>query len=1480
MESGFDFEQFYVNEQVKTEAAIDRSGVNLQNPTEQAEYVTNNVVYYVYSIVATLPNGSSYVLDRSSERLVIVESHTDQEPQKYYLKAMHPLGEVAGIGIATTWEPKLDRESTFVADVSDQFSYVIVNDKNPGHYLYPVSFHAIVFPRHETETNRYVDPAMRNDGGMPIYQVDQGVISIPGIMKLLYGALGFYGGRWKGLGWLKKIWDRGNSATKYTKDRAVMGYDQFKRKLDYLAEICQEAEVGFSVTYYDQSFSREVTVEDATPDDYRKNPAAARLKHIAYRNAVENADVTRTSMNRNTTFADAYGTHLAEFKSKTGYMAETAPATALVPPVSRAVSAFFYQADELEAEFSSLFKSVLDALSKVPFVWRFVSGNTKRRINDAKARYSHVPSNSGRMVFDLDEVFAVLMSGPAVYHNDIVHYALPRLIQVGGQAILGVTVLGSTPGMSTWSAGDYLATPSTFTTYTGAGNGVVANKSYTTITSDELIDLLVNYFNAALDAGKITGSFKQDSEQVKTIINMFDPVNSTQENYWHWWNTDNPVFGIWFLNICAYMNYMRSNLRGANADDGMVWGNLGRIYNSVNGKKFDAWSIEGNMDLFPSGNYEIIAWKETVDLDTASWDSGKLFEAEFPDEWHDISQLPYESYGIALDVVDAMHDAYKQMCRAAAAQAIVLGATSAVLAAQALDDISDDLDELYDVCNKLTWYQRLVGESPFTNRSEIPFEGNKTWLGSFPAHLAFPVEMYKRVRVRYRNWFGRIRHKWVKRSIGVRWAEVTFYDASVFGEYSQVDEEPSENTSFSSTYEITTEGDTAYIAFDDALPAAAVDAGYCSIVARGTGGQINIPATVMNDVMVSVPLDSLPAQIDEIVSVKTPLRPSQPDGSKEPITIQFKMPGLPYDSEIRKKAFVDYGSLSQSKTFESVRNAGIDTDRKEGWRVFHPSSSSIADVREGIGLHDKVAMLVSILKHEFGDSRVSLAETYRSMEDQQRMCSGGPESEFLSWHNYGLAAKILIMKNDGKTPMEKDDPDMKRLIQVARAFTECCSDGVFGQPCNVVWCARLAIGASLFDWEFLPIGVNHKDAPQFRDMIIAQRDPVRELGYVDVDAAGYVVRRAPSSDVPYVLSDSVALVNAEMHGGHRFMNPDNIRNYPHVDDIVLYDVKEYVNLIKLKMAANGTSKPASGSIYDWKTMNPESCAQLIRYYAMIGSVAASKSLLAGEFVERYLPIEEQFFNTSPIDYVKGMLGSHYEDIRICTTRDGDSTFITLHDGILHIKQLDAYPDNPPTRFDMHKQQRVDREHVKWGSWHDGVFYTEDERPVPYVASDEPVIDGYVYGEAVDGEALLLHQVLATKIHKKFQEIRKRFENFGGALMYDRVEDGPNAGMGDMLENEFGLIKAQDLVSFDDLESIVDNLLNSVNNGVGNAQQSRIMVDGSIYEKVVNNAQIAGVRKASLTKEHLHVKDMPTPSDGKTLYELIQKGKGYMANDLI
>mgnify|MGYP003300066022 CR=1 FL=1 len=1487
MADAFDFEEYYVNEKIKTEAAIDRSGVIVQNPTENAEAATNNVVYYVAALFYKFNETDlNYSVLPDNCRICVAEQPASDYPATYYyLKKWHRLGEVGDIGISSTWDPKKERESRFVADAGvDGFTYQLINDgdgNSPGHGVYISSFYAIVYPRHETEINDGKWEGLQIQGDAPTYPINQSVVQDPKMMKLLYGALGLYGGRWKSLKWLNKVMNG-----KGLKDNAVISYDRFKKCMDRLADYCSEADVGFSVTYYDQSFADEVTVDDATKADYKANRLKAMAIHRAYMAALKAADRTKTDMGSNTSFTDAYTKYLPPFLAKPDLVYPVGDAagntTALIPPVKTAIKAYFYDAEELEDNFSTLFKSVMDALSRVPFVWRFVSDSTKGEIRAAEKRYTDTPTGSPRMVFDMDIIYGAMLDMSAFRYTPLKFRALPRLIQVGLNDAGECRIVGANRSaiwnMTKWYARNGV---DKFTTFADCTNAV--NKAYTTISSDELIDLLVDYYNAAVAAGSID-SVHVDKATIHTAVTNYDGVLATpagtpereanERAYWEWWNGATGLFGAWFLNVCGYMNYFKDNaVDQQKPGDGIQLTNVERM--DLLYKQFDATDTTNNPTwVLPRGEYDVMAWEIPVDLSRTSWPDDEYLVPEHPPEWNDIASNPYENFGSAVVVVDAMHDAYRQMVRATTVQAIVLGPVSAARAALELSDISDDLDELRDICNKLMWYQRVVEESPFTNKSTIDGLGDATLTSSFPAHLMFPVKMYKKVRVKYRKW-GRTRHKMVKRSIGVRWAEVTFTDAAVFGEYPVVDEEPGEIVNFRSEYSIETNETSSVIYLNEPLPASVMTAG------RGEMNFVNQTAsfTVNNELSVIMD-DVLMDDPGTLVSIKIPLPPSQPDGSREPVSILYKMPGLPYDSEIRKRAFSDYGSLSQSKTFEVIRNTGIDpTGKKDGWKIFHPSSNNIADLREGIGIHDKVAMLLSILKHEFGGNRVQLIETYRSMDDQASMCSGGPESAFLSWHNYGLAAKILILKNDGKTPMEKtDENDMQKLVEVAKAFTAGCLAGNFGAPCNLVWCGRLAVGPSIFDWEFLPIGVGHKDAPKFRDMMLSQMDPVHELGYVDVDTAGYVKRNIDEGYTdPYVLSDSQALAKAVVCGGHRFMNPLNIRNFNHVSDIVLYDVKEYINLIKLKMSANGTGMPESGNIYDWKAINQDACDQLVRYFAMIGSVAASKTLLAGDFVERYMAIDEQYADMSPVDYVKGMLGNLYTDIRVCIERDGTSSYITLHDGIMHIKALETYPNNPPTRFDMHKQQRVDSEHMLWGTWHDGVFYSEEERPVPYVDSEKPVLGGYVDGECVGGEGMLLHQLIAAQVHKKYIEIKKKFENYGGNLMYDHFEDSPNSGMYDMLENEFGLIKAQDLIPFDTLEMMLFGVGVGDQDGFG---RNKVKVDGSIYEKVVNNAQLAGIRRADLTKEHLHIKDTPSKDDGKSMYDRLMKGKGYMANDLI
>jgi len=202
--------------------------------------------------------------------------------------------------------------------------------------------------------------------------------------------------------------------------------------------------------------------------------------------------------------------------------------------------------------------------------------------------------------------------------------------------------------------------------------------------------------------------------------------------------------------------------------------------------------------------------------------------------------------------------------------------------------------------------------------------------------------------------------------------------------------------------------------------------------------------------------------------------------------------------------------------------------------------------------------------------------------------------------------------------------------------------------------------------------------------------------------------------------------------------------------------------------------------------------------------------------------------------------------------------------------------------------------MKRGMWVKGVFYTEDELvAMGYkveTVSDESFIEGFDNdGNVERGDARLIHSLIATQIKNEFDKIREMFDNFGGNLMYDHFKDGSNANMEPMLENEFGIIAGQDLIDFDKLRNIYrqkdinDNASKSTTDGtIKGAGANEEDADGeeSIYEKVVSNAQLAGIRKASLTKEHVQVNARANALTTEQLYKLITKGRMTSANDLL
>ena len=129
-------------------------------------------------------------------------------------------------------------------------------------------------------------------------------------------------------------------------------------------------------------------------------------------------------------------------------------------------------------------------------------------------------------------------------------------------------------------------------------------------------------------------------------------------------------------------------------------------------------------------------------------------------------------------------------------------------------------------------------------------------------------------------------------------------------------------------------------------------------------------------------------------------------------------------------------------------------------------------------------------------------------------------------------------------------------------------------------------------------------------------------------------------------------------------------------------------------------------------------------------------------------------------------------------------------------------------------------------------------------------------------------------------------------MYDHFADGPNANNADMLENEFGIIAGQTLMSFDALRAMVDKSdINGSGNTLGTgagklSDDSYGDLDGngnpleSVFEKVVSNAQLSGVRLASLTREHVTEVPRSNGLSVERIYAILTNGKKVMGNDLM
>lgn len=1541
--SGIDLKSTASSETGNEDGTADDVGMN--------EYVTNNVMYKISGI----KYGDSLIDVNAS---VVIEYHLDGEDVSRNLTIAEccPIDELVSANMIQIPESSSPMPSVSLTmghaayDVQDGQDKVAVIDNlyiSKDGVRTPVYGITVSFvPRVRLQNLTKVKSVATREpisGGLEMNPLDPSFYDTnqnpwdlhfdENWVNCALGALGFYGSRY--LGW--KWYARSVNQSKTKKRGMVIGYDTFVRRLNDMSKILGQNNMGLKVTYYDDSFAepvRDSVGNVIEPGDwtYDKdfNRRAKWEDYYPRLNSFVNKCYTRGD---NNPLPNMKGTETVV--SSDGSTNTIQNATALIPNVSDAFKKYFYHADELADEFNDRYFDTYNSIMEIGGVQTFMSSSLRRKLRRESDRLMKKVAPGTEVTYYIDLASCVnvldkmkdsgyISAYPTTNGFENVHF---RAIANYGGTVMDV------------HNANYTVTPHQFLVNVWTPNYTygVSNRSdrpwmyYSTTNS---LSSANAYANNLIMSKKMTWAEikKELCDYFTVMINKKNGKSEGDHLYSKWWYGEYEGNVGFFVDITAVgdagsvtltkpvnptfaPNERNSTIQGVETltaefnNDSVQYGgsakqfadicewNITCMLDAINRKKFGSESIAFNGGLTDDTEIKVVQW------DSCSLAGYVMSQSDFVpayDKYDNVGDIPNSDIdGCIKFATDVMDESIDEIDNILTVQSLFFGPAYLLVQKLKLREAKEKYAELMDTINKIRWYQTFTGESVFDNKSYVDNRNDRPCPYLYmPARFMVPVLMYKKVRVRYRKFF-RTRHKMVKRSIGVRWAEVTFVDNDVYESYPQNTNEPQQfipinkNANVkngSLVFDMDLEGnETGQIQPHTITKFKSSD----FVLTNAEGVRVTVAITKSSREFPITNGNLAEGSVVFVYGAYLPLDPTSKSDELTPVRIEYKMPYLPYDSEIRRWAFESYGAFDQSKYASISREVPANDDKTEGWRIFRPSSKRIGDMRAQLGIYDAVSILLGILRNTYGARQVEVVDTMRSIDDQALLCTGSAESTFLSWHNYGLAIKILI--NDPITGLAIEDgsDDMKKLIDIAEGFTAACANGAFGKPLNVVWCGRLKMGANLFDWEFLPIGVNHKDAPKFRDAMFNQEDPVMSLGFVDVDAAGYVYDKSPDTKIPYVLRKGSAYTNAIIINGHHYVSPANIRNYKVPNDLVLQNILEFVNLVNAKQGANGTSKTARASMTEWKSLNDRSYKQLIMYYGMIGSLSAAKALIAGEYVEKYRNTVDSKFSEDYVAMVQDYLGSLYADAKIYIESVGDGgAWISVNDGRIHIKTTDLVPDyNPNSKGNFFGEKQANVKNMKRGMWIKGVFYTEDQLvAMGYqveTVSDESFIEGFDRdGNVERGDARLIHSLIATQIKNEFDKIREMFENFGGKLMYDHFKDGPNATMESMLENEFGLIAGQDLIDFDKLRNIYkqkdinDNAPKSTDGSIKGAGANEEDGDESIYEKVVSNAQLAGIRKASLTKEHVHVDARATALTTEQLYKLITKGKMTSANDLL
>jgi hypothetical protein len=388
----------------------------------------------------------------------------------------------------------------------------------------------------------------------------------------------------------------------------------------------------------------------------------------------------------------------------------------------------------------------------------------------------------------------------------------------------------------------------------------------------------------------------------------------------------------------------------------------------------------------------------------------------------------------------------------------------------------------------------------------------------------------------------------------------------------------------------------------------------------------------------------------------------------------------------------------------------------------------------------------------------------------------------------------------------------------------------------------------MFVWEFLPMGVDHRSAWKFRQAAYNQQDPVVANAYVNVTEKGYIINdEDPVPNTPYIRKGSIAYQTAIVIDGKRWVHPSTINNYNTPSNLVLTDLQEFLYLIENKFNAHGTELLSDLLVTQWKQQNPISFDQLMMYNALLGNFPVTTALLAIDYIDTRKILINSLARTNSIEFVKQFLGDEYENIKITLQNAPDGSFISLHNGKITISLADTRSTHPSGSGNIFGERQVDENTIELGYYDkDGKFDTTNS--IPTIESSNSVIDGYnENNEPIDGDAEFLHTLIKSQILKEVARIRSLYENLSTKFLYDDLLNSPNKNLKDTLENELGIIVTQTILSIPVIRDMYTKI--NINDGpvisIGGSEGAS---NHSVYEKLISNAQLAGVQKADITKE--------------------------------